>query len=220
MSYLSVARFNDYQHYKGRKPPWIKLYVKLIDPHSAFNRLPPTTRYLFVALLLLAAEWDNAIPNQNELIASTLAIPTRNVREGLAELKKGGWIKETKTPRRASKLASNPASDFALPEKEIEKERTSAYARGSKPRGTDAEPVKFRNPSAECRDCGATLGEGHLENCPVLRTEVDQVTTLDELPERSAVPNALLALIGAQTSAKAEKIMEQTKRAYDGDHEA
>lgn len=183
MSYISVARFNEYQHYKGRKPPWVKLYVKLIDPHSAFNRLPPTTRYLFVALLLLAAEWDNAIPNQNELIASTLAIPTRNVREGLAELKKGGWIKETKTPRRASKLASNPASDFAPPETEREIERTTDLANKQKPHERKPWQTETRrvDPSHVCRDCGATLGEGHEQDCPVLTRAVDHVTTLDQL---------------------------------------
>lgn len=102
MSYLSVSKFKAHQHYKNRRPPWIKFYVTLLDPHHPLNDLPVPTRYLFDRILLLAAEYDNAIPNDSELIAKWLRMSSTACREGLAELEKGGWIKATRTKRRAS----------------------------------------------------------------------------------------------------------------------
>lgn len=105
MSYLAVTKFEKYQHYKNRRPTWIKFYVALLDPKHPLNELPVSTRYLFDRLLLLAAEYNNAIPNDSELLANMLRMSSNDVREGLAELQEGRWIKETRTKRRASKDA-------------------------------------------------------------------------------------------------------------------
>lgn len=128
MSYLSVTKFGDYQHYKNRKPRWVKLYVDLLDPHNKLNYLPVEARFLFDRLLLLAAEWDNAIPNDSELIARLVVMQPRECRECLEMLLKGRWIIERKTKRRASKPASNPASRNAPPETEAEAEREKEKA--------------------------------------------------------------------------------------------
>lgn len=122
MNYLSVAKFDSYQHYKNRKPSWVKFYVSLLDPNHPMNQLPVPTRYLFDRLLLLAAEWNNAIPNDSELIAKLLRMEPGECREGLDELRKGRWIKVTTTKRRASKSARGAASKSAPPELEIERE--------------------------------------------------------------------------------------------------
>lgn len=116
MSYLAVTNFRKFQHYKSRKPPWVKFYVDLLDPHHPINQLPIPTRYLFDRLLLLAAEWNNAIPNDCELIARLISMPPPDCREGLDQLLKGRWLKETRTHRRASQTASGSA----LPETETE----------------------------------------------------------------------------------------------------
>lgn len=47
----------------------------------------------------------------------------------------------------------------------------------------------FADPSAVCADCGATIGEGHFEDCPRLLASVSAaasapVPAVDELPER------------------------------------
>ena len=127
MSYLSVVKFDQHQHYKNRRPPWVKFYVSLLDVHHPLNALPIPTRYLFDRLLLLAADYDNAIPNDPELIAKLLRMPPRACREGLTQLLKGRWIKETRTKRRASKAAS----DFAPIEAERETEIIKSSSRTS-----------------------------------------------------------------------------------------
>ena len=120
MSYLRVTNWDQHQHYKNRKPPWIKFYVALLDPQHPINKLPIPTRYLFDRMLLLAAEWDNSIPNSPELIAKLCGMQARACHESLEQLKKGRWIKETSTKRRASKKASSDAPPEL--EKELEKE--------------------------------------------------------------------------------------------------
>ena len=135
MSYLAITKFDQHQHYKNRNPPWIKFYTKMLDPKHPLNELPVSTRYLFDRLLLLAAKYDNAIPNDSELIAKLLRMPPRDCREGIHRLLEGRWIKVRKTSRRASKGASKVApllrTDFdtrgqrAEKEKELSKGSTS-----------------------------------------------------------------------------------------------
>lgn len=116
MSYLAISKWTRYQHYKTRKPPWIKFYVELVDDvQNKLNDLPVPTRYLFDRLLLLAAKYDNAIPKNPELIANLVRMDTEDCREGLDQLLKGRWIKETQTKRRAS----NRASEMLAPENRV-----------------------------------------------------------------------------------------------------
>lgn len=102
-TYLRVTKWDRYQHYKNRRPPWIKFYTDLLHPFNKINDLPVPTRYLFDRLLLLAAEYDNAIPNDSELIANLLRMETEDVTNGIQQLVKGRWIQATSSKRRASK---------------------------------------------------------------------------------------------------------------------
>lgn len=123
MKYLSVSKFSEYQHYRNRKPPWVKFYVTLLDPQHPLNDLPIPTRYLFDRLLLLAAEWNNSIPNDSELIGKLTRMDERDCREGLAQLVKGRWLREKHTKRTASRPASTSASKSLPPEREKELEK-------------------------------------------------------------------------------------------------
>jgi hypothetical protein len=137
--YLSVTKFSQHQHYKNRRPPWIKFYTSLVNPSHPLNKLPIEARYLFDRMLLLAAEWDNSIPNDPELIARLVAMPPRKCRESLALLVKGRWLSERKTMRRAS---ANGASKSFAPETEteLEKERDT-YSPVDKPVDNGGRPV-------------------------------------------------------------------------------
>lgn len=108
--YISVTNWRRYQHYRNRKPPWVKFYTELLHPANKINDLPIPTRFLFDRLLLLAAEYDNAIPNDSELVAKLLRMSPSDVSEGFDHLLKGKWISQTQTRRRASKRASKSAT--------------------------------------------------------------------------------------------------------------
>lgn len=118
MSYLRVRNWERYQHYRDRRPVWIKLYVELLDDLE-LKALPLPTRLLFVELLLLAARHDNAIRNEPEKICGVLGMKLSDVTNGIERLRKGRWIHVTNTPRRASKPASSPLAKSLPRERKV-----------------------------------------------------------------------------------------------------
>jgi len=67
MEYLKVKNWEQYQHYKQRNPPWIKLYHSLLDDYN-YSCLPDASKLLYVSILLLASRTNNKIPNDLEWI--------------------------------------------------------------------------------------------------------------------------------------------------------
>lgn len=61
MQYLSIKNFETFQHYRTRRPPWIKLYQTLLEDY-AFTRLSDTSKWHLVGLFLLASRYDNKVP--------------------------------------------------------------------------------------------------------------------------------------------------------------
>ena len=62
MEYLKVKNWDQFQHYKDRNPPWIKLYHSLLDDYS-YSCLQDDSKLLLISLYLLAAKTNNKIPN-------------------------------------------------------------------------------------------------------------------------------------------------------------
>jgi hypothetical protein len=71
MRHFKVVNFETFQHYKKRRPPWIKLYNSLLDDYS-FSSLPDATKYHFCAITLLASRYDNKIPYDPEFLAKQI----------------------------------------------------------------------------------------------------------------------------------------------------
>ena len=62
MRYLVVKNFEKYQHYSNRPTnPWIKVHKKLLDDRT-FMSLADDSKWLAIALWLLASETNNCIP--------------------------------------------------------------------------------------------------------------------------------------------------------------
>jgi hypothetical protein len=71
---LHVVEWDKYHHYKGKKkPPWIKLYRELLGRYR-FQKLSERDRFVLVGFFLLAAETDNAIPEDVQWIKGKLGI--------------------------------------------------------------------------------------------------------------------------------------------------
>lgn len=103
--YLAVTNWNRYQHYKDRSPVWIKLYVDALN-NEKLKALPLSTRLLWDQMLLLAATFQNSVPNSPELVGNLTGIDSELCREGIALLVKGRWLREKQTRRSASRVAS------------------------------------------------------------------------------------------------------------------
>lgn len=61
MQYLRVKNWEEYQHYKNRNPPWIKLHTKILNDR-AFTALSQSSRGVLMQLWILASENEGIIP--------------------------------------------------------------------------------------------------------------------------------------------------------------
>ncbi len=66
-----MKNWTKFQHYKNRRPPWIKLYNSLLDDY-AFTRLSDASKAHLICIWLLAARLDNKIPNDADWIAKQI----------------------------------------------------------------------------------------------------------------------------------------------------
>lgn len=68
MQYLRIKNYEQYQHYKDRNPPWIKLYRCMMNDYE-LRGVPVTSRLAYVYLLIVASETDNRIPNDHKFLS-------------------------------------------------------------------------------------------------------------------------------------------------------
>lgn len=92
MSRLSIKNWAEFQHYKDRSPPWIKLHKSLLDNYD-YQRLPIASRALAPMLWLLASEsQDGTIEDDVGKLAFRLRQPEQEVRDGLEPLIHAGFL--------------------------------------------------------------------------------------------------------------------------------
>lgn len=77
MQYLRIKNYEQYQHYKDRNPPWIKLYRSILNDYE-FLQLSLPCRYAYVGCLILASETDNRIPRDPVYLGQRLGITRDN----------------------------------------------------------------------------------------------------------------------------------------------
>lgn len=95
-----VKNWEKLQHYKERKPAWVKLYRDLIDDRD-FYALDGEAAKLLILIWLLASETDGWLPEPEE-IAWRLRVEKSGVINNLATLKRVGFLVEEKKEKRSS----------------------------------------------------------------------------------------------------------------------
>lgn len=125
MSRARVKNWDQFQHYKDRSPPWIKLHRALLDDFN-FSSLPIASKALAPLLWLLAAETtDGTVSTDPEFLAFRLRWKLSDVNAGISPLIQKGFLI----------IASKPIADcqqVATPETETE-EAERAKALSGKP---------------------------------------------------------------------------------------
>lgn len=87
---LRIKNWSRHQHFKDRRPPWIKLYRELLDDHE-WHSLDPEASKLLVMLWLLASENEGKLP-EPKTIAFRLRTSEAHVTEQIGKL--GHWLEE------------------------------------------------------------------------------------------------------------------------------
>lgn len=67
MQFLRITKWDEYQHYKDRDPPWIKLHKKMLSSR-VWIKTDDAAKLLAIALMLVAAEKGNRIDADPEYI--------------------------------------------------------------------------------------------------------------------------------------------------------
>lgn len=116
--FLSVKNFERFQHYKERRPPWIKLYQEVLEDY-AFTRLQDASKAHLVAIWLLASRYENRIPYDAQWIATAIHATTA---VDIAGLVSAGFLVISGAGQDASDVLAERTQD-AMPEKEREVEK-------------------------------------------------------------------------------------------------
>jgi len=104
---LRVKDWARFQHYKHRRPPWIRLHRQLLDDMT-WHRLPLASRALAPMLWLLASETqDGRIEGDSEVLAFRLRLASTDFEEALNPLISAGWF-----------VIIEPASTMLAPRKQ------------------------------------------------------------------------------------------------------
>ena len=91
---LIPKNWDNFQHYKHRSPPWIKLHKNLLDD-MAYQRLPVASKALAPMLWLLASEsHDGVIHRTPEEIAFRLRMTEKEVVSAIKPLIDNGFFIE------------------------------------------------------------------------------------------------------------------------------
>lgn len=134
---LRVKKWNEFQHYKERNPPWIKLHKGYLD-NPKFQRLPVDSRALAPMIWLLASESkDGSVEYNLEDIAFRIRMSPLELEAAIIPLINGGFLELEGV---AIEPLAEPKRD-ALPETEAERE-TEAEAKTESAPQEGAEIVK------------------------------------------------------------------------------
>ncbi len=112
MRYLSVKNFDRFQHYRDRRPPWIKLYVELLNDYE-FTALSDVMRYHVMGLWIIASQTDNKIPYDAKWIARELHATSKINLDTLIE---AGWLEEWQGEEAAKGKRADWASRYVSAE--------------------------------------------------------------------------------------------------------
>lgn len=74
-AYFRVAKLEDYQHYKDRRPAWVKLHRHVLESYD-FGCLQDASKWLALGTILLASESGNRIPWDEEWVKNRLQMTT------------------------------------------------------------------------------------------------------------------------------------------------
>lgn len=127
MMAVRIKNWDDFQHYKGRTPPWIKLYRKLLDDPEWFALSGDASKML-ANCWLLASEHDGALP-ELPTIAFRLRMSESRASELISQL--SHWLEGN-----ASDLLASCKQNACL---ETERETDKNIVR--KPKSTNVDPL-------------------------------------------------------------------------------
>ena len=116
---MRIKNWTRFQHFRDRKPPWIKLYRDLLDDREWHN-LDPKAAKMLVMLWLLASENDGELPD-DETIAFRLRLSVQQVKHDILRLSQ--WLEQGDISVISKRYQDDPLETET--ERETEREATA-----------------------------------------------------------------------------------------------
>lgn len=99
--YLRIKKWKDWQHYKDREPPWVKMHAKLLQD-SAFMELGELEQWQLARIWLIASWSSRFTRDEHGRLVPVVAYDERTIRRAIASLKRvplakfvaQGWLIE------------------------------------------------------------------------------------------------------------------------------
>jgi hypothetical protein len=180
MRYLAVKNFEKFQHYKDRRPPWIKFYGAVLDDY-AFVQLSDAARSHLMLIWQVAATHSNRIPYDTKYIAQ--AIKSRS-RINLDELIASGFLIEVAQDA-SDVLASEPENASAA----LAECQQDASENGAR------HPARARpRPRGEAEAEAELQTETETASTPLARDEAEVARQLTSAADRAAFARVLDAV--------------------------
>ena len=139
---MRIKNWSQFQHFKDRRPPWIKLYRDILDDIE-WHELDPKSAKVLVMLWLIASESDGELPDSKRL-AFRLRMTEKDVEVSLSKL--SHWLEHGDI----KPISSRYQDDLPETERETEKEKEAET-------DLSVEPQSVSQPVAEIPVVGGKL---------------------------------------------------------------
>jgi hypothetical protein len=117
---MKIKNWTKFQHFKDRRPPWVKLYRDILDDLE-WHELDPLAAKVLIMLWLIASENDGCIPD-NKTLAFRLRLTEVKTKEIVIKL--SHWLEHDDI----NAISEQYQCDSAETERETEKERETKTA--------------------------------------------------------------------------------------------
>jgi hypothetical protein len=155
---LTPKNWDNFQHYKHRSPPWIKLHKNLLDD-MAFQRLPVASKAIAPMLWLLASEsQDGVIHRTPEEIAFRLRMTEKEVVSAIKPLIDNGFFIED------SSMLAERLQDATTEKSRVESEKSKRESKSKTPTPISDEFEISETIKAWALKNGHSQLEKHLES--------------------------------------------------------
>ena len=155
---LIPKNWDNFQHYKHRSPPWIKLHKNLLDDMT-YQRLPVASKALAPMLWLLASESHDGVINMTpEEIAFRLRMTEKDVVSAIKPLIDNGFFIED------SGMLATSLQDATTEKRREEKEKSKRESKSKTPAPISDDFQISDSIKAWALKNGHTQLEKHLES--------------------------------------------------------
>lgn len=115
---MKIKNWSQFQHFKDRRPPWIKLYRDILDDLE-WHELDPKCAKVLVMLWLIASESDGVLPDIKRL-SFRLRMTEKDIEASLSKL--SHWMEQDDIEAISSRYQDDLPEREEEIETEIEKE--------------------------------------------------------------------------------------------------